>query len=457
MTSRPASAAKTLACPGCGGRFAVETLGEELHCPYCGAATRLSAQGLSSLDRYEEAVTGHLARADEELHHVAAWSHAETSYSWKSARWPLAIFLGLPTLLSLAMAGLAQGGQLAPENMGRFSIGMTVALNVAALAWVARSFIARSRVRGQRAQAGASRIACPGCGAPGQLAAGQKSSNCGHCGGSLIPGRTLIASGLDAARAAQRRATIARHRAERSGMLKLMNYSKSAQWIPMVTMGPMGLGLVAALFWASAQMAEGKMRYNPGIYIGWGLFAAFVAVLAIWFWLRRSRREEIDLAVDSLAIQLSGDSSPTPELLVAWLNSFWPAAYKTSYINGGPYYRCIQGQVHAFPVLIDFNPTATDTYRGARLHLFVAAEFGEAAASVSDANRHRANILERAIEHEGFDLRRVEAGLLIMAQPETVRALRDTPAALAAIVPELARATELLAGLGASPAQRIAD
>jgi hypothetical protein len=231
-------------------------------------------------------------------------------------------------------------------------------------------------------------------------------------------------------------------------MLKLMNYSRKSVMLPIIMSAPYPFALVGGLFWASLQMVRGDMEYHPAIFLGWGLLAASAGLFALWWKLRARRREALEEALESLAAQLGGRIEEGLDGAVAWLNHHWPAPYDVQKIHAGSYYGCVTGQVHGYPAMVEVSLTRTDQYRKPRIHLFVAAALSSGA---SDDDRRRANLLEDAIEHEGFDLRRSDAGALAMASQALVKSVRDTPGALIALVPELNRMTHLMAALRRAP------
>lgn len=430
---------------------------EVAFCPYCGERHEIGAARVGELVAYREGVDRHLAAADEELKHVAGWAATEESISWSSV-WPLLlVFMGLPMLFGVGMTVASAQGWLDDMDMGRLSVGFTVVVNLLAVGAVVVSFVRRARTRGDKARLGGSRVACPGCGAVNHIAAGQELTTCSHCGGALVPGQTLIAQNLDAARQARRRAEIERLAAERRGTVKLMSYSRSSRLVPLVSLGPMMLGLVVATVVGTKQMLQGTLqpRDAPAVYLGWGLTTVLIGAVVVWVMLRRTRQATYDAAVEDLKPQLGPAAQSFDDIahLAAWLDTYWPTDYKTVHLNGGTYFHGIAGHVHGYPVLIDLNPTPTDKYRRQRLHLFVATTEGPA---VDDASRHRANLLERAMEAEGFDVRSSEAGLLAIASKKVIRDVHRTPGSLHAVLPELARLTQIAAARGLSPAPPIA-
>ncbi len=454
MSSDRAASGRALPCRRCGARFAIATLVGEVRCPYCGESQQLDAQAVAGLDAYREGVDRHLAAADQELDHVATWKATENSVGWKAMRFPLLIFMGLPVAMSLAMAVLNTREPLDSDTMAKLSVGLTVGVNVLAIGWVIAAFVKRSRTRGRGAERATHKVACPGCGAANPIAGGQRLTTCTHCGGALVPGQTLMSMGLDAARAAERAARIERHRAERRGMLKLMNYSRSARWVPLIGFAPMLLGLVIGTGVATAQLMRGEMDDAPVVIVMWGLLTVLVVVFVIWRAIRKNRHERLDASFEDLAMQLGphSQSDTRVQLSIAWLDRYWPAAYETKHIYDGPFTRVATGEVHGYPVLIDLNLTQVDKWRGPRLHLMVASVPSLRGAPTDPA---RARALEHAVEHEGFVVKVGEAGVFARAPVKLVKDIFDTPDAAHAILPELVRLTQMAAALGHVPAPPI--
>lgn len=446
--------ARSLPCHRCGARFALPSLQAIVHCPYCGERHQVEAEQVHELDAYSEGVDRQIAKADEQLKYVASWAATEQSIGWKATWLPIALFMTLPMLFMGGVSFALERGWLDSTQMGGVSVMMTVGINLMIFGWVGWSYIKRSRVRGAKTALGHSQVACPGCGAANPLRAGETLTTCTHCGGALVPGRTIIEFNLDAARNAARRASIERFRAERRGMMKLMNYSKSARFIPLISIAPIALGLAGGTVWLTWEMVDGTRPFQPLIFLGWGAMALCVLIVVIWRSIRRSRRETLDAAFFDLSVQLGAAAQRFDDIRgqVAWLDRYWPAEYKTNFIHGGPYMRGLSGHVHGYPVMIDLDPTDSDQWRKRRLHLFVAAVPGPA---VDDASRHRANVLEKSAESEGFDVRTNDAGIWAKAERKVVAQMFDTPAALHAMLPELVRLTQIAAARGLVPAPPI--
>lgn len=439
--------ARSLPCARCGGRFAIATIAGEVHCPYCGEPRVISVETIRELEAYSEEVDHKLGKADEELGYVDAWQRTEESVSWSGIGVPIAIVVGVPGLAAVMMYLLSTGGRREPQFYARMSIGMTTAVPLLLLGWSLWRFFAHRSKRGA-SSVGPTKVACPGCGAPAQMQGGERLHNCTHCGCALIPSEALIEAVVSDAEAQRRAAQLQRFAAERTGMLKLMNYSSKSRILPFVMMSPYPIFMVGGLVWASLQMAREQMSYNPLIFVGWGVLAVSAGIFALWLHLRGRRREALDRALEALATQLQGRREAGLDHAVAWLNTHWPAAYETHHIHAGPEYGCVTGHVHGYPVMVDLSLVRTDQYRKPRLHLFVAAAPGHGA---TDDDRRRANLLEKSVEREGFDLRRSEAGAVAMASQALVKQIRDTPTSILALVPELNRMTHLLAALRRAP------
>ena len=83
--------ARSLPCTRCGGRFAIQTIAGEVHCP-CGGETCVSSvETVRELEAYREEVDQKLGRADEELKYVDAWQRTEQSISWSGMAMPILI------------------------------------------------------------------------------------------------------------------------------------------------------------------------------------------------------------------------------------------------------------------------------------------------------------------------------------------------------------------------------
>ena len=402
---------------------------------------------LGELEAYREEVDRKLGKADEELQYVDAWQRTEASVSWSALATPIAITVGVPLLFGGLMFFLSSTGQRDPQLYARMSVGLTMAVPLLLLVWSLWRFVA-GRSRRQASMVGATKVACPGCGAPAKMKGGERLRNCTHCGCALIPSEALIEAVVNDAETQRRQAELQRLAAERRGMLKLMNYSSKSRMLPFVMMSPYPLFMVGGLAWASVQMARGEMAYQPAIFLGWGLLAISAGIFVLWMHLRGRRREALAQALEALAVQLQGRREASLDDAVEWLNRHWPAPYDTRHIHAGAYYGCVTGQVHGYPVMVDLSLTRSDRYRDPRIHLFVAAS---SSMGPSDDDRRRANILEGAIEREGFDLRRSDAGVLVMAKASLVERTRDTPSSVMALVPELNRMTHLLAALRRAP------
>jgi hypothetical protein len=242
---------------------------------------------------------------------------------------------------------------------------------------------------------------------------------------------------------------MARYRAEREGMVRLMRFSKPnlALWIVGTQVG---LGAAIGLIAVTYEALEGEVSWLP-VLVGWVsaiAVAGLVALVASFF---RGRRERWYAALEDLADQFAGTLHRDVGGLVGWLNRFWAGPFKTAYIAGSSGYAALTTEALGYPVLIDVSPRQQDQYRPPRLQILVAADIPGPALESRAAWTDRTRAIREDLLAQGFESHLNEAGVLLFAGKLVIRDLRRHPDAIHALAPILRGAVGLAQSLDAHP------
>ncbi|MCA9605629.1 MAG: hypothetical protein KC619_08550 [Myxococcales bacterium] len=460
------SEGKGIRCTRCGGTFPLATLAPGAICPYCGARQEMNATAVVEAQRYRRDVFEEMRAADRERGAVSAWGQ------WSgNASLPLAVVLFsslmfvVPLVLAIPSYLVAFGHlQVPPALLTLLGSGAPICATIATVA-ATMGFVAfqmrrtRAAPRTGPSLGPGSKVACPHCGAPSQLVPGQHVATCAHCRGALVPSRTVMIAGLDAARTARRQASLERYRTERRGMLNVASYTGAWQRaMPLVyvlAFAPMVLGVCVLPFGAMG----GHVSLPALLFVGLPLL--FVAALAVggaafYFVRARQRRRAERRTLEDLAAQFRGRAIGSLEAFVGWLDACWAGPYDTRFVGAGPRFGGALIDAFGYPAAVVLNPTAS---RGPGLqiptHVRVliaawvpsASDGGPPPALGPEAERTMA-----WLRAAGFLVSCEEGGLLAMAQAPVVEHLRRHPEAAHQLAPVIGHLARLAHEVGAQPA-----
>jgi hypothetical protein len=257
--------------------------------------------------------------------------------------------------------------------------------------------------------------------------------------------------GIDVAERAHRRARVEEFRQERLGIAGLSRYDMTA-YLPFIIGGsfllPAGGGAVAI----TSEVLNGQEAYTPAVFLMWGL----VLVIAAWpvgtLLRRRSRRERYQRALEDLRLQFPLYPIEDAHGLADWLNCHWPVKYDVTFLTHGQDLVAAGIDALGYPALLNAEFGSSEQ-RAPRLHLLLAAHqraghllHPQAAAYVGQAFVRCRQL--------GFEVTPSEAGLLAIADDDTVRVVRKNPQALHEIAAVLGTLAHAARAAGAVPAER---
>jgi DNA-directed RNA polymerase subunit RPC12/RpoP len=433
--------ARTIQCPRCHGHFSLDQLTAAAHCPYCGLLQQLDARAeVREARDYERQVQGDLAQANQAHEHAAAW---ERWYGRRSGYGGLLLVYLL--CLPLMGAGSIFLGPVGPVLGPAIGGGVIVGYSI----W----YYARSARRGIQVSAGTAEVACPRCGAPSALAIGRGVDTCAYCHASLMPSHTVMMQGLDAARLARRRATMERHRQQRSAYARMHRYQTWSQLLPYVWLIlaiPVSGGM---LIYTAARMLIAGEPFDPARAAMGGAAFAVMAGALLW-WLGRRRRARLwQQAMRDLAAQLHGQVLPRARGALEWLNAHWAGEHMPGYLrwSGMAVAAALDGG--GYRTLVDVDPVRSNEQRTGRALVLLAAWV----PGISDGTQGApalagsAQAIREWLARAGFSCAIGEAGIMLEAGEALQKKLRRNPAAAHGLAPVIMAAAELAGALGAEP------
>jgi hypothetical protein len=190
-------------------------------------------------------------------------------------------------------------------------------------------------------------------------------------------------------------------------------------------------------------MLAGTEPFSPAIFVMWALFLGIVFTLGGVFVYRRSRLAAFRSAISDLGYQFTARQLASAMEVVEWLNRHWPASYQVAHLRQGHFFVAASFDVLGYPVLLNADFTAGQHYRP-RLHLLLSAQHPQASSVGAEARRHVNAALDRC-RQLGFTVSEGEAGLLAVADPETLAVVSRSPASLhqvATVLTAMARAAQ---------------
>lgn len=443
MTAPPT--AHSLRCGRCNGSFAVQAIEAVVTCPYCGHRQTLARH--RELREYEQAVRRRVAAADEQAMVAAsteAWLASRASNPVRNLTVAYGLMLGLPLVLGLALYAVHAAGVLSFDGPApAFAIGGAGYLGL--IVYFVWYFTGRARRQQRATRLEQARVACPTCGAPGLLTPGASVDSCHYCDAALVPTRTMMSRGVDAAREAVRRAALDRRRAQRAAMVKATSLGPYAVIMPVVMIGSLLAMIGATAVGYSVQMLRGAEPFHPAIFILWAMTIAIVGGVATFLSRRRQRRARLRSALGDAVRQLGGAEMPAVGQRAVWLDRYWAGDYDQQHLIQTYLAGAAAVEVGGYAALIDVDLNASRP--PPRVDLLLAAWVPE----VSDGRKPSKRIRDKALKALGFYVRKTEAGLVARANDELLAAARRDPDVVHVAVPALTRLAQLAAERGFEP------
>ncbi|MFK7990786.1 MAG: hypothetical protein AB8I08_32500 [Sandaracinaceae bacterium] len=454
----------------------MRTLVSGVSCPFCGARQDLSSTAFIEAKQYRADVFQQMRQADAERRKVNAWGQWGTPSApnvkllWGAILLSTVgpVCLSLPALLLQALSSShslhASGDALVGlgTTLGALvPVGLLVLLGI----YLHRDLRTKPQPRsaaGPRPplaparEAGPMKVACPHCGAPNTLRVGETARTCQHCRGALMPSKTLMFQGLDAARAMAREAKLERHRAERNGMLQVRAYQDATRtYLPLfygVTFFAPALGVFVLPFSLLDDDAPLAAKAGIGMVVvgAVGLCCALVAAFALR-WHRGQKAWRRTLA--DLATQFHGHASTHLSDMVDWLNATWAGAYDLARIAAGPRFGFVPLDAWGFRAALVLSPTAGFFSGGSHARVVVAAwvpGFSDGAGAPASLTPQATATLDW-LRGEGFDVAREEGGLVATATPRVLQLLRRHPESAHQLAPVIGHLVRLAHEIGARP------
>jgi hypothetical protein len=256
--------------------------------------------------------------------------------------------------------------------------------------------------------------------------------------------------GIDAAELAHRRARLEEFRQERLGMAGLSRYDMTA-YVPFIVGGSLLLPAGGGALAFSIEMLNGNEPYSPAIFLLWAMALAIVAGLAGILFYRRSRRARYERALADLGRQFPLYRVEDAHGLADWLNRHWPAKYDVASLGHGQDLVAASIDALGYPALLNAEFSSTE-HRAPRLHLLLAAH--QRTETVHPQARAYVQQALARCRELGFEVTPSEAGLLAVADEETVRVVRKNPDALHEVATVLGTLAHAARAAGAVPAER---
>jgi DNA-directed RNA polymerase subunit RPC12/RpoP len=443
--------AVSIRCGRCGGTFGFLPSPGNARCPYCAFEQPVSAELLRDLQLYAGGVRRELAHANEAYQRAAAWEQwAEQSQrTVPQLKVIVPVTTGITLLVALALP-LSRELGVPASQIGPIAVPLMTVPGFFLMGYVLWSYSGRGVAR-KLAAPGNVAVACPNCGARAELVAGAPSQVCGYCRAALVASPLVMEHGIDAAEVAHRRARLEEFRQERLGMAGLSRYDMTA-YLPFIIGGSLLLPAGGGALALSIEMLNGTEPYSPAIFLLWGIALAILFGLAGILLYRRSRRERYERALADLGRQFRLHRVEDAHGLADWLNRHWPVKYDVASLGHGQDLVAASLDALGYPALLNAEFGSTE-HREPRLHLLLAAHqrrghtvHPQAAAYVQHAFARCRGL--------GFEVTPSEAGLLAVADEDTLRVVRKNPEALHEVATVLGILAHAARAAGAVPAER---
>jgi DNA-directed RNA polymerase subunit RPC12/RpoP len=443
--------AVSIRCGRCGGTFGFLPHPGNARCPYCAFEQPVSAELLRDLQRYAHSVGQELGHANEAYQRAAAWEQWAQQSQRAVPRLKLIIPItsGIALLAALALP-LSQSLGVPPAEIAPLIGPLVTVPTLFLMGYVLWSYVGRGVAR-KHAAAGHVAVACANCGARVDLVVGAPSQVCGYCRAAIVASPLVMHHGIGAAELSHRRARLEEFRQERLGMVGLYRYDMTA-YVPFIVGGSFLLPAGGSAFALTVQMLNGAEPYTPAIFLLWFMVVGLVAGLVGILLHRRSRQGRYHRALWDLGLQFPLQRVEDAHGLADWLNRHWPVKYDVTLLLGGKDLVAASIDALGYPALLNAEfGSAQD--RKPRLHLLLAAHqpAGHVLEPQAAAYVHQAFARCRKL---GFEITPSEAGLLAVADEDTVRIVRKNPEALHEVAMVLGTLAHAARAAGAVPAER---
>ncbi len=433
------AAAQEIACPHCGGTFAIASATSLVSCPFC--HRQFESQALGSAQSHARQYAAHQAEAQDHRQ----WADIHSSRNAPAAptvRW--VVLLMVPIIGASGLAALSGAGaaELISPTVWRYavvaiSVLTTIGIGLSVVLSIRRAFAAGAEpvAVGQQVE-----VSCPNCGAPAQMTHGQAVENCSYCGSALVPGAELMASALDAARLQIRHELFRSARAERQANLRLDKQ----------TSGGFGLFLLLPVALVIVGAIELVVQQNISTaVVTWGSVIVAAAVVGIRQVVRVTRTAALRRSFFDIAAQLRGQLLDFGQAL-QWLDSFWPGSIlETFWLNNHRTFVSLTANIYGYACYVQLLPVNSYPFGGYAVVL-VACSFDERFPPMTAQTK----AIKKWLKQHRFDLHIEEGGL------SAVRDLKKSPAywsdpasahSLATVAAQLAHMAHLLGGRSVPP------
>jgi DNA-directed RNA polymerase subunit RPC12/RpoP len=443
--------AVSIRCCRCGGTFGFLPHPGNARCPYCAFDQPVSAKLLRDLQLYAGGVGHELEHANQAYARAAAWQQWAEQSERNVPRLKLIVPLtsGFTLLVALATA-VSQTLGVPPSQIGSVVVPLLVLPALFLMGYVIWGYSGRRAAR-KHAAAGNVAVACPNCGARAELLAGAPSQICGYCRAALVASPLVIEHGLSAAELAHRHARLEEFRQERLGMAGLSSYDMTP-YLPFIIGGSLLLPAGGGALAFTVEMLNGEEPYSPAIFVLWGIAAAIATWLGGTLLYRRSRRARYERALSDLSLQFPLYRIGDARGLAEWLNRHWPVKYDATLLGHGQDLVAAGVDALGYPALLNADFGSAE-HREPRLHLLLAAQQRAGHVMHPQAAAHVQNAFARCREL-GFEITPSEAGLLAVADEDTLRIVRKNPEALHEVATVLGTLAHAARAAGAVPAER---
>lgn len=448
----------------CGAAFRPPQLTSHVGCPYCAHIQALDAATLRELQGYERRVGDQLVAAEKHAQHRATY---EKWYGTAEKRRNHTAEFFITAAICAVIAGII-GALLASAGIVEWMMMPTIVLMggfmSGALVVYGRMFVSMFRkVEVERGKLDEVWVACPTCGAPGMLTPGDAIDTCAHCHAALVPGKTAIQQGLDAAARARRDAALQHYRTELETFARLYS-SSGGKHVVFFVLVPFGVMIgVPTVILTFEQLQQGRaLPLGPALVL-YGICFGLWGTILLLVYMRWTTAQAIERGFAPLEQQYGARRAQGTRPLADWLLAHWAGPYPTQRLYTGTNHQIVEGRCRGFAFLIDFNPSRAE-HMVTRATLLIAAQVPgveplsiEHQSLMHDLGIHlphgnqTSRDLRFRLQHAGFDLRLSEAGLSASATEPLLGALRKHPERLAEWTSVVSQAIDLVIALGGRP------
>ena len=206
-------------------------------------------------------------------------------------------------------------------------------------------------------------------------------------------------------------------RAEREGHTVMGRNSRWSYALSSSSLAVWGLIMVLGFIAVGIRLVVESFVAGPSVeLLEWirsaGPVFLIVAIGAtVWTWLRRARQARWRQGLDALAAGLQGMPPEGAQGATRWLNAYWPSAYPTAQLWGGPYASVIVAHQLGYPVLIFANPKVLGKGLTPHAEILVAANLHALSDVPGPHPSPHFEQLRCALRAQGFSVEASNAGL----------------------------------------------